>query len=92
MEVLQRLHQQQQADEGFDGSSSDHDSNDSSSGHDSDVDEGPEGAAAASQLQHCPALKQLLKRVRGTCHGQAIPISGTPLLSCACRCASLIGV
>lgn len=72
MEVLQRLHQQQQAAEGFDGSSSDQDSNDSSSEDDSDVDDGPEATTAASQLQHCPALKQLLKRVRSICNGTSV--------------------
>jgi hypothetical protein len=65
MAVLQRLHEQQQADRGFeDDSSHNSSSTDSDSDGDSDLDEGAGRSAAYKQLKSMsPAVKQLLKRV-----------------------------
>jgi hypothetical protein len=65
MEVLQRLHEQEQtAGHRCDGSSSDGSSDGSSSDTDSDADLDPAKAAAPGHPRRIiPALKQLLKRV-----------------------------
>jgi hypothetical protein len=65
MAVLQRLHEQQQADRGFeDDSGHTSSSTDSDSDGDSDLDEVAGQSAAYKQLKSMsPALKQLLKRV-----------------------------
>jgi hypothetical protein len=72
MEVLQRLHEQEQAaGDRFDGSSS---SDDSSSDTDSDADLNASGAAAPGHFQSIsPALKQLLKRVSVVLSGHTPP-------------------
>lgn len=75
MEVLQRLHEREQAaGHWFDGSSSDGSSDGSSSDTDSDADLDASIAAAPGHLNSIsPALKQLLKRVSVVCPGNMPP-------------------